>query len=152
MTWDELSPEQKHDVKENYMIRLADEGRFIKTIYGEDCEEEERGPSQGELCDADQLISDEKMEEEYAGTCFFPEDFLSSSPSELWRFMPTFVKGWCDANLTTKAYEKDRDRLHVNCDITEGIQYAKGKIKDLCERFGKGQLNDEERKLLLEGR
>lgn len=150
MTWDKLSPAQKHDIKENYMVRLADEGRFIKTIYGEDAEEPERGPSQGELCDADQLISDEEMKEIYGGTVFVAEDFSGSSPSEQWRFMPTFVKGWCDANLTTKAYEKDKDRLHVNCDITEGIQYAREKLKDMCDRFENGQLNEEERKLLGE--
>lgn len=150
MTWDELSPEQKHDVKEKYMVKLADEGRFIKTIYGDDAEEPERGPSQGELCDADQLISDEEMKAECEGICFVPGDFASSRPSEQWRFVPAFIKGWCDANLTTKAYENDKERLHVNCDITEGIKYAKEKIKDMCDRFEKGQLTREEAGLLGE--
>ena len=91
MTWDELSPEQKHDVRENYMVKLADEGRFIKTIYGENADELERGPTQGELCDADQLISDEEMKLECEGIEFVAEDFLCSSPSQQWRFTPDFV-------------------------------------------------------------
>lgn len=150
MTYDELSPEQKHDVKENYMIRLADEGCFIRTIYGDDANEPERGPTQGELCDADELISDEEMRELSEGVAFVAEDFLCSSPSEQWRFTPQFIQGWCDANLTTRAYEKDKDKLHVNCDITAGIQYAKDKIKDLCDRFDKGQLTADETRLTEE--
>ena len=86
MRWEELSPEQRHYVKESYMAGLANEGRFIKTIYGEDADEPERGPSQGELFDADELISDEEMAAEYAGTEIVAEDFLCSSPSEQWRF------------------------------------------------------------------
>lgn len=85
MVWEELSPEQRHEVKENYMVRLADEGRFIKTIYGENADEPERGPSQGELCDADYLISDNEMAAECAGIEFMTEDFLCPSPSEQWR-------------------------------------------------------------------
>lgn len=34
MTWDELSPEQKLDMKKAYMEKLADEGNFISVIYG----------------------------------------------------------------------------------------------------------------------
>lgn len=150
MTWDELSPEQKHDVKENYLVRLADEGRFVKTIYGEDADEPERGPSQGELCDADRLVSDEEMKALCEGIAFVPEDFLSSSPSEPWRFTPEFVSKWAEWQLTVPQYEKDHDRLHTNCDIKAGIDYALTKIKDFAERFEKGQLNDEERKLMEE--
>lgn len=150
MTWDELSPEQKHDVKENYMVRLADEGRFIKTIYGEHCEEEERWPSQGELCDADQLISDEEMRAECAGICFYPEDFMSSSPSEQWRFTPGFVSKWAEYKLTVPQFEADHDRLHTNCDIRAGIEYAATQLKSFLDRFEKGQLNDDERKILKE--
>jgi hypothetical protein len=87
MVWEELSPEQRHEVKENYMIRLADEGRFIKTIYGDNADEPERGPSQGELYDADYLISDDEIKEECDGIEFVAEDFLCPSPSEQWRMM-----------------------------------------------------------------
>ena len=79
MRWEELSPEQKHEVKKHYMVSLADKARLIKTIYGKDADEPERGPSQGELCDADELISDEAMAAEYAGTNFVDEDFVCSS-------------------------------------------------------------------------
>lgn len=106
MRWEELSREQKHDVKENYKVSLADEGRFIKTIYGEDADEPERGPSQGELLDADELISDEEMAAEYAGTEFVAEDLLCSSPSEQWRFMPEFVKGWAEQQTTRRKNER----------------------------------------------
>lgn len=74
MKWEDLSPEQRRQAKEYYMIRLADKGRFIREIYG-DSSEPERGPSYGELADADRLVSDKKMAEICAGTEFVPEDF-----------------------------------------------------------------------------
>ena len=150
MTWDELSPEQKHDVKKKYMVRLADKGRFIKIIYGENADEPERGPTLGELCDADQLISDEEMKRECEGIEFVAEDFSCSSPSEQWRFTPGFVSKWAEYKLTVPQYEADHDRLHTNCDIRAGIKYAATQLKSFLERFEKGQLNDDERKILKE--
>lgn len=150
MRWDDLSPEQKHDVREDYMVRLADKGRFIKTIYGENADEPERGPTQGELCDADQLISDEEMKRECENIEFVAEDFLCSSPSEQWRFTPGFVSKWAEYKLTVPQYEADHDRLHTNCDIRAGIEYAATQLKSFLERFENGQLNDDEMKILKE--
>jgi len=157
MQWDDLNPEQKYDVKENYMVRLAEEGRFIKTIYGENSDEPaERGPTQGELCLADQLISDEEMKLECKGIEFVAEDFSSStcstcsSQSEQWRFTPGFVSKWAEYKLTVPQYEADHDRLHTNCDIRAGIEYAATQLKSFLERFEKGQLNDDERRILKE--
>lgn len=35
-------------------------------------------PSYGELAIADELVSDEQVEEEYGGVCFTPDDFFCS--------------------------------------------------------------------------
>lgn len=35
-------------------------------------------PSYGELAIADELVSDEQVEEEYGGVCFTPDDFWCS--------------------------------------------------------------------------
>ena len=37
-----------------------------------------------------------------------------------------------------------RDRLHVNCDIVDGIFWARELVKDFCRRFENGQLTEEE--------
>lgn len=71
MTFDELSQEQKTSVKKEYMLRLADRGIFIRTIYGggnmEGVMGEERGPSLDELEIADELVPDELAREEGGG-------------------------------------------------------------------------------------
>ena len=147
MTWDELSPEQKHDAKKAYLCRLADEGRFIEVVYnGGDGVEEERGPSYEELANADALVPDDVMRNE--GVCYVPEDFMSSSPDDPRLFTPEFVHEWCNLHLTVAEYDKDNDKLHTNCDVVSGFEWAKRKLQDLCDRFSKGQLNDSETHML----
>lgn len=150
MTWDDLNQDQREQVKAQYMCRLAEEGRFVSTVYGDTAYggAEERYPSWGELCDADALISDEMARAEFGGVEFSPEDFSPPECDESTGMSPEFVKKWCEANLTTKAYENDKDRLHVNCDITEGIRYAKDKIGGMCDRFKENRLRDDEQSLL----
>lgn len=143
MTWDKLSPRQKHEVKEHYLIGLADAGKFIETIYGQD-KEPERGPSQGELANADKLVSDETMKEIYGTTIFVADDFFSSSPHEPEAFTPRLIFNWCANHLTQKGFAEARDRLHVNCDIVDGIFWSRELIQDFCERFENGQLTEEE--------
>ena len=143
MTWDKLSPAQKHEIKERYLIALADAGNFIETIYGQN-KEPERGPSQDELVNADKLVSDETMKEIYGATIFVADDFFSSSPHDLEEFTPRLVFNWCAHHLTQKKFAEARDRLHVNCDIVDGIHWSRDLIEDFCERFENGQLTEEE--------
>lgn len=80
MPFSELTDEQKHDVKENFLVRLADKDMFIRQMkewhpdkYAG--ETEERGPSWGEMADADILVPDEVMEAE--GVDYEEGDFMS---------------------------------------------------------------------------
>lgn len=70
MTYDELTPDQKLQVKQRYMMKLADEGSFVEVIYGDG---EERGPSYGELADADRLVPDDVVRDE--NIVYTEEDF-----------------------------------------------------------------------------
>lgn len=79
MSFDELTEEQKLQVKQNYLVRLADKDMFIKTMkqwhpeaYGNE-DDKERGPSWGEMSDADKLVSDDVMWQE--GVEYVPGDF-----------------------------------------------------------------------------
>ena len=69
MSYDELTPDQKLQVKQRYMMKLADEGNFVEVMYGGG---EERGPSYGELADADRLVPDDVVRD---GTMYTEEDF-----------------------------------------------------------------------------
>lgn len=143
MTWDELSPAQKHDMKEAYLVRLADKGRFVEVVYGDG--NEERGPSYGELADADRLVPDDVMRDQ--GIDYVPEDCPSSSPADDRLFTPEFVREWCDRNLLASKY---REETGTMCEMVRhtGIRWARRKVQDLCDRFVKGQLTDDERKQL----
>lgn len=59
-------------------------------------------------------------------------------------FTPGLVIGWCSSHLTQDGFAKERDRLHVNCDIVDGIFWARELVKDFCRRFENGQLTEEE--------
>lgn len=72
MTFDELTPEQKLQVKQDYLVRLADKGRLVEFLFGEGYEVE-RGPTWEELEDADNLVPDDLMREE--GVDYVAEDF-----------------------------------------------------------------------------
>lgn len=60
----ELTREQMKDLKAAYL------DRFLQ-------EEENRCASYGELADADEIVTDDEIFSEYAGTMFSPDDFLS---------------------------------------------------------------------------
>lgn len=64
MTTHELTREQLVELKETYLTETMDE------------------VSQGELADADSLVSDETIHEKYAGTNFVPDDFWCSAGKE----------------------------------------------------------------------
>ena len=65
MTFDELSEEQKLELKQH--------------ILTERNEQRGEGTSYGELADADELVNDETLEAEYGGTEFSPDDFSCSA-------------------------------------------------------------------------
>ena len=67
-----LSREQLVELKQSYLGRLDEEGILNQTLYGEECD---IGLTSMELADADNLVSDEKIFEEYAGTSFTDDDF-----------------------------------------------------------------------------
>lgn len=69
MTYDDLTPDQRLQVKQRYMMKLADEGNFVGVVYGDG---EERDPSYGELADADRMIPDDVVRD---GTVYTEEDF-----------------------------------------------------------------------------
>lgn len=79
MSFDELTEEQKLQVKQNYLVRLADKDMFVKTMkewhpedYGNE-DPKERGPSWGEMSDADKLVPDDVMRQD--GVEYVPGDF-----------------------------------------------------------------------------
>lgn len=75
----ELNRKQLVELKQSYLVRLADEGNFISVIY--DNGEEERNPSYSEMADADTLVPDDIIFDTYSGTCFSTDDFSEDSNS-----------------------------------------------------------------------
>ena len=61
MKLNELNADQRLYLKQDILTRRMDE-------KGE-------SPSYGELADADNLVSDQELEDEFGGTEFVPEDF-----------------------------------------------------------------------------
>ena len=75
---DDCTREQVITLKGRYLIRLSDEGNLNAVLYDrpEDDENPElSGVSFGELADADNLVSDETIWNEYGDTLFTEEDF-----------------------------------------------------------------------------
>lgn len=62
MSLEELTRDQITSLKQNMLIEQADRG-------------ERDAPSYGELADADEIVSDSAVREEYASTEFVSEDF-----------------------------------------------------------------------------
>lgn len=69
----ELSREQIVELKGDYLCRLADEGTFAE-VMGVDYD----APSWGDMANADEIVPDDVIFEEYAGTDFVPDDFCCS--------------------------------------------------------------------------
>lgn len=63
MDFSEISHSQILQLKQQCLIDLLEE-------------RENRSPSYGELADADEIVSDEMITAQYAGTVFSPEDFF----------------------------------------------------------------------------
>lgn len=78
-TFDELSAAQITSLKQRYLYKLSDEGMLNEVLYDrpEDDEDPEKaGVSYGELANADNLVPDDLLREEYGDTMFTEEDFI----------------------------------------------------------------------------
>ena len=74
MTLQELSKDQLHELKERYLIKLADEGTFAEVV-GVDYD----APSYGDLANADEIVPDDVIEREYGDTWFEDDDFFCTA-------------------------------------------------------------------------
>lgn len=74
MTLQELSKEQVHELKERYLMKLADEGTFTEVL---DVDYDE--PSYEDLANADEIVPDDVIEREYEGVCFVDDDFFCTA-------------------------------------------------------------------------
>lgn len=73
----ELSREQLHELKERYLIELADCGQYAEVV-GVDWD----APSWGELAAADEIVPDDVIFEEYGDTWFVMDDFFCTAGQE----------------------------------------------------------------------
>lgn len=71
MTIKDLSKDQLHELKERYLMKLADEGAFAEVM---DVDYDE--PSYEDLANADDTVPDDVIEREYEGVCFVEDDFF----------------------------------------------------------------------------
>lgn len=126
MLFDELTDEQKLQVKQDYLVRLADKDMFIKTMkqwhpdaYGNE-DDKERAPSWGEMADADELVPDDVMRQE--GVEYVSGDFGREEGSQ-------------------------QDKNEIETTVVEGIpQWA----VDYFVNAETGGLDDEDLELVLE--
>lgn len=71
MNVQDLSREQIVELKQAYLTRLADEGTFAEVL---DVDYDE--PSCSDLANADDIVPDDVIFEEYDGTDFVDDDFF----------------------------------------------------------------------------
>ena len=74
MTLQELSKEQVHELKERYLMKLADEGTFAEVL-----DVDYDAPSYGDLANADEIVPDEVIEREYEDVWFVEDDFFCTA-------------------------------------------------------------------------
>lgn len=142
MTFDELTKEQKSEVKGAYLIRLAEKGIFIGTMrkwhpdkYAG--ESDERDPSYGEMADADELVPDEVMRQEGVSYCEgdFPEN-NGEGRRDIDR-----LKHWIIREVTTTEYMSKHPEstwMHdalVNSAVHAVMSWARLKIIEKCEEM-----------------
>ena len=74
----DLNREQIEELKVNYLCELADEGSFA-SVTGKDYD----SPSMEDIANADSIVSDEVIYENYEGINFTEEDFSEGEGGEL---------------------------------------------------------------------
>ena len=70
-----MNREQLTELKQRYLMILADEGTFAEVL---DVDYDE--PSYADLANADEIVPDDVVFEEWEGTYFVEEDFLVTGP------------------------------------------------------------------------
>lgn len=93
MTFDELTHEQKIQVKQDYLVRLSDKGILMQFLHGDE-HEDERDPSWSELADADNLVSDDIMRKEgvdYVEGDFGPDGYEVSDCDKILRWALKYI-------------------------------------------------------------
>ena len=71
MTIKDLSKDQLHELKERYLMKLADEGTFAEVM-----DVDYDAPSYEDLENADEIVPDVVIEREYEDVCFVEDDFF----------------------------------------------------------------------------
>ena len=74
MTIKDLSKDQLYELKQRYLMKLADEGTFAEVM---DVDYDE--PSYEDLANADEIVPDDVIEREYEGVCFVEDDFFCTA-------------------------------------------------------------------------
>ena len=72
----ELSKDQMYELKERYLMKLADEGSFAEVL---DVDYDE--PSYSDLANADDIVPDDVVFREYDGVSFVTDDFFCTAGS-----------------------------------------------------------------------
>lgn len=74
MTIKDLSKDKLHELKERFLMKLADDGTFAEVMdvdYNE--------PSYEDLANADEIVPDDVIEREYGDICFVYDDFFCTA-------------------------------------------------------------------------
>lgn len=74
MTIKDLSKDQLHELKERYLMKLADEGTFAE-VMGVDYD----APSYRDLANTDEIVPDDVIKREYGDICFVADDFFCTA-------------------------------------------------------------------------
>ena len=135
MTFDELTPEQKLQVKQYYLMRLADKGILMQFLQGDE-HEEERGPSYDELADADKLVSDDIMRNEgvdYVEEDFGPDGYEVRDCDKILR--------WAVKNITFDKLTEDHPkaiflhRMEIGSAVRFALDWAREKVARKCSEL-----------------
>ena len=142
MSFDELTEEQKLQAKQNFLVRLADKDMFIKTMkewhpdaYGKE-NDDERGPSYGEMADADRLVSDDVMRQD--GVDYVPEDFgpaEGDAHSDIQK-----LNAWLRPNLTMTRFRTEHPKFNMGdpamfTAIIMALEWAVDKVLEHCSKM-----------------
>lgn len=90
-------------------------------------------PSYGELADADDLVSDEDLEDWYGGTEFSSDDFSCGVAADRDGVLSE-LKEWAERILRTCVFAHDHPLSSgVNTDTINGIEWARRRLLDHIE-------------------
>lgn len=135
MPFDELTPKQKLQVKQDYLVRLADKGMLMQFLQGDE-HEEERGPSWEEMADADKLVPDELMRSEgvdYVEDDFGPDGYEVRDCDKILR--------WALKNITLDKLTEEHPKARFMFDsammaaVAMAIDWAREKIARKCSEM-----------------